>query len=125
MEFVQQLHPPHYDGVDALCLLGSEFLLSASRDKSMKIWDISQGEIFQSKVVNSAHKDWINALIIHQNSVYSACKDGTIAAWDKDSLVQSSYFHAHSASVNALATSNNTNILISASSDKMVSAWQL
>ena len=38
------LEPPHYDGIQSLCLMG-DLLFSGSRDTCIKKWDLSEHEL--------------------------------------------------------------------------------
>ena len=40
------LEPPHYDGIQSLCLMG-DLLFSGSRDTCIKKWDLSQQQLKQ------------------------------------------------------------------------------
>ncbi|CAG4977423.1 unnamed protein product [Parnassius apollo] len=53
------LEPPHYDGVQALVLSG-DFLYSASRDSSLKCWNLADDSLTHS--VMNAHKGWVTGL---------------------------------------------------------------
>lgn len=51
---------PHFDAVTSLALLEG-VLVSGSRDKSLRTWDITS-EQCQNVQMEVAHKDWINTL---------------------------------------------------------------
>ena len=40
------LEPPHYDGIQSLCLMG-DLLFSGSRDTCIKKWDLSEQQLKQ------------------------------------------------------------------------------
>jgi len=126
-DFEQQLHPPHYDGVDALCSLGDSFLYSGSRDKSIKLWNISADDIQQTKIIHTVHQDWVNSLCIHNNILFSACRDGMVGNWAVDSLnpLSATLTQAHPMSINSIISSPSNNILFTASNDRTVNLWKV
>ena len=66
----------------ALALLDGT-LVSGSRDKSLRTWDVGAGELCLNTQMEVAHKDWVNALAskFDQSEVYSAAKDGVVKVW--------------------------------------------
>lgn len=69
-------------------LLNSDELISASMDKSIKIWDINKLELKQKLVFpkDAGHKRSVNTLIQDFNNqrFYSASDDGTIIEWKRN-----------------------------------------
>lgn len=122
LELVKKLHPPHYDGVNSFCLLPNSLLLSASRDKSIKVWNIANEEMPQDKIIHSAHSDWVNTLTYYNQSIYSGCRDGVISRWNSETFSQIGVFQAHTSSVNSLVT--NPQFVISASNDRTIKIWK-
>ncbi len=55
-------------------------LLTGSRDKAIKLWDIHSDPegIFQENVMQNAHNDWVNSLCAHNNVLYSAGREGRV-----------------------------------------------
>ena len=43
------LEPPHYDGIQSLCLMG-DLLFSGSRDACIKKWDLAEEQLQQVQV---------------------------------------------------------------------------
>jgi WD40 repeat protein len=126
-DFEMQLHPPHYDGVDALSAIEDSYLFSGSRDNAIKLWKLTPNpeDITQTKIVHSAHQDWITSLTIHNNILYSACRDGTVGTWTTDNLsLISSPMQAHPAAINSILSSPQQNVLFTASNDRTVKIWK-
>ena len=46
------LEPPHYDGIQSLCLMG-DLLFSGSRDTCIKKWDLSEQHLKQVCVISA------------------------------------------------------------------------
>ena len=44
------LEPPHYDGIQSLCLMG-DLLFSGSRDMCIKKWDLADQQLKQVNVI--------------------------------------------------------------------------
>ncbi|KAL4716971.1 hypothetical protein ACJJTC_012782 [Scirpophaga incertulas] len=76
------LEPPHYDGVQALALAAEpRALYSASRDTSIKRWDLKHSALSHS--VMNAHKGWVTGVcVLGEGSVVSAGRDGCARLWD-------------------------------------------
>ncbi len=126
LEFVKKMDPPHYDGVSTICSVSDTLLLSASRDKVVKLWNVGTGDILQEKKImeiNAAHQDWINALCKHEQTIFSACRDGTIAAWNPETLNQIASVQVHYSSVNSLVSAGR--FLFSGSNDRTAKMWKI
>lgn len=61
--------------------LGGRFLLSGSRDKSIKMWSIQTGKVVWS--VDKAHDNWVRGLVFHPSGKYflSCSDDKSIRVW--------------------------------------------
>ena len=61
--------------------LPGAFLMTGSRDKSIRLWDCQTGQPLRTF---SGHDNWIRALIFHPTGKYliSASDDKTIKVWD-------------------------------------------
>lgn len=58
-----------------------DFLVSAARDKTIKIWDVRTGMLVGEFI---GHDNWINDLSFHASGKYliSGSDDKTIRVWD-------------------------------------------
>jgi WD40 repeat protein len=61
-----------------------KLLASASRDKTVKLWDVGSGAELQTL---RGHLDWVNAMAFSQDGkiLASASSDGTVKLWDASS----------------------------------------
>jgi len=61
--------------------LTGPFLASGSRDKTIKIWDVTTGLCVLSL---SGHDNWVRGLVFHPGGKYllSAADDKTLRVWD-------------------------------------------
>lgn len=85
MQSMTPLEPPHYDSISGLSWIG-EHLISASKDRVIKVWDVGKKEkkpLLVNQVFN-ANKDYIRILKGNQaeNLVFSADDAGEIKFWD-------------------------------------------
>ncbi|XP_062570357.1 kinesin-like protein KIF21A isoform X3 [Saccostrea cucullata] len=115
------LEPPHYDGIQALCI-HEDTLFSGSRDMCIKKWDLSTQQLKHS--LNSAHKDWICALkfMPGNNILFSGCRGGYLKLWNIENCNQLGEIKAHSSPINAIAT--NSSAIFTASNETEVKFWQ-
>jgi len=59
-----------------------DFLISCSRDQSIRVWDTLSGVCLQT--ITQGHTDWIKRISVSPNGVYfaSASNDETIIIWN-------------------------------------------
>ena len=124
---VTTLSPPHMDGVESFAHLSSKnVLFSASRDKSIKKWDLASRTVVKSEY--PAHANWVCALDVLERSqnngasmLVSGGRHGIIKFWDTDNLSSMGEYKAHTSTINCIA-SNSTH-MFTASSDNTVKIW--
>lgn len=102
------------------------FLYSGSWDRTFKVWRLSDFKCMES---TRAHDDAINAVAVGPYGyLYTASADATVKVWSKprgsESHVLLATMVGHSASVNALAVSEDSGLVYSGGSDGAIVAWQ-
>jgi WD40 repeat protein len=107
--------PYHKDGVTALVLTPDNRLaISASKDKTIKIWDLERREEIQTLY---GHNDRVTDLALTPDSsrVLSASWDGTIRIWDLKKGGNLNTFFGQNGEVNCLAVTGDGKKVVSAS----------
>jgi WD40 repeat protein len=113
----------HTDAVRA-CAISPDgsWLVSASRDHTLKLWDIVTG---QERLTLYGHTNWVNACAISPDGSWlvSASSDHTLKLWDIVTGQERLTLHGHTDSVNACTISPDGTWLVSASRDHTLKLW--
>jgi len=128
-ELYSPFEPPHFDAVSSLTIL-NDALISGSRDKNLRSWDLNNmGPKFSD--VMGAHQDWINALETDQERtlMYSGGKEGIVKVWKvrRERLQCMAQLTGQTGSVNTLCRLDDQfgKVFASGSSDKSIRMWKL
>ncbi|KZV69612.1 nuclear distribution protein PAC1 [Peniophora sp. CONT] len=111
-------------------------VVTASRDKTIKIWDAIRGHCLHTLV---GHDDWVRGLVFHPNGKYllSSSDDHTIRIWELKTGRCIRKIEAHERFVSCLSWGRQTlsssgegtdgpalmNVIASGSSDQTVKVW--
>ncbi|XP_049882022.1 kinesin-like protein KIF21A isoform X2 [Pectinophora gossypiella] len=120
------LEPPHYDGVQALAL-SDDVLYSASRDTSLKRWNLADNTLTHS--VMNAHKGWVTGVCtlgVDSDLVASCGRDASLRVWTRQ-LRPAAPPATLPDATHALAAhpASALNMLYTAGNDGRVRCWRL
>ncbi len=99
-------------------------LVSASWDKTIRIWDVASGKLLRTiEEPESA----VRSVTFSPDGrrLVSGGEDHTIRLWDAETGVELATLRGHQGSVTSVAFSSDGSILASASADKTVMMWEL
>ena len=103
--------------------VNKEYLISASRDKTIKLWDAIGGVCI---FTFTGHDNWVRSLCEHPNGKYivSCSDDKSIRLWDlKTGLCQKKLLNSHEKFVVAVSMSPKCKMLASGSNDLTIKIW--
>lgn len=99
------------------------FLVSGSRDKTIKVWDISTGICLFTLI---GHDNWVRGVVFHPGGKYivSASDDKTLRIWDIKNKRNHKTLEAHAHFVTSLDFHRSAPYVISGSVDQIVKVWE-
>ena len=103
--------------------INKEYLISGSRDKTIKIWDIFASSCITTLI---GHDNWIRNLLVHPsgNYIVSASDDKSIRIWDlKTGRCCKKIVDAHDRFVVSLAINSKYPLMASGSNDQSIKIW--
>ncbi|KAL8044383.1 hypothetical protein ABFX02_08G043000 [Erythranthe guttata] len=119
----------HVDAISSLSLSEDKSLLySASWDKTIKIWRVSDSKCLESI---SAHDDAVNSVVAgFDGLVFTGSADGSVKAWRREMQGKGTkHFFSQTllkqeCAVTSLAVDPSATVLYSGSSDGLVNFWE-
>lgn len=108
---------------DLLITVDRRFLISASADKTIKVWNLNTGEL----LTTLNHNSYVNDLAISPNGqiLASGGADEMVKLWDLTTGELLTNLNGHTSSINALVFNLDGKTLYSASADNTVRIWNL
>ena len=99
------------------------FLISGSRDKTIKLWDISIGLCLFTLV---GHDNWVRGLLFHPGGkfIVSVSDDKTLRIWDIKNKRNMKTLEAHQHFVTSLDFHKSGPYVITGSVDEYVKVWE-
>jgi WD40 repeat protein len=104
-----------------IALPGGKSVLTASRDRTVRIWDIVEGH---ELAILRGHRHWITDVAVSPDGrmAVSGSLDSTARIWDINSG-QALHVLAHDAAVRAVALIQNGDVAVTASEDGIMALW--
>jgi WD40 repeat protein len=98
--------------------------VSASKDRTLKIWDMKSGRELQTL---TGHSDWVRAVTLTPDGrqAVSASRDRTLKIWDMKSGRELQTLTGHSDGVNAVTLTPDGQCAISTSDDNTLKIWNM
>jgi platelet-activating factor acetylhydrolase IB subunit alpha len=103
--------------------INKEYIISASRDKSIKIWDVYGSSCIYTF---SGHDNWVRSLALHPNGKYliSCSDDKSIRIWElKTGRCIKKILDAHDRFVVSLSITHKFLLMASGSNDQTIKIW--
>jgi len=103
--------------------INKEYIISASRDKTMKLWDV-----FASSCIFTftGHDNWVRSIVVHPNGKYivSCSDDKSIRVWDlRTGRCAKKLVDAHDRFVTSIAIGVKFPLMASGSNDYLIKIW--
>lgn len=106
---------------------GSEVLISASRDKTLILWEITrtEGKYGFAKKCLTGHNHYVQDVVLSSDGQFalSASWDTTMRLWDLNQGKTHRRFLGHSKDVLSVAFSGDNRQIVSGSRDKTIGLW--
>jgi len=103
--------------------INKEYLISAGRDKTIKIWDVYANTCVHSLI---GHDNWVRSIILHPNGKYliSSSDDKSIRIWElKNGRCVRKMLDVHDRLVYSLAINQKYPLMASGSLDQLIKLW--
>ncbi|ESO91742.1 hypothetical protein LOTGIDRAFT_217241 [Lottia gigantea] len=99
------------------------FIVSGSRDKTMKMWDVGSGICLFTLV---GHDNWVRGVVFHPGGLYllSASDDKTLRVWDIKNKRNHKTLEAHSHFTTSVDMHKSSPYVVTGSVDQSVKIWE-
>lgn len=113
----------HEGWIESACFNpNSDLIVTASRDKTVRIWDVHSRSCLH---VMEGHSHWVRSASFSPNGAYivSASQDKTIRIWDVYTGLCLHILRGHTDWINYASFSQDGKYIVSASDDKSIKIW--
>lgn len=113
----------HTEAITELAFVGNQLqLVSASRDKSIRHWDLQSGQLLRTLV----HPTAVTGVTVSNNGarIASAAEDGTVRVWDAQNGRALQEFSGHAAGIAQAQWLHDNQTIISGSVDRSLRTWK-
>jgi WD40 repeat protein len=102
-------------------------IISGSRDKSIKVWDITDKKATQTFGIIDGHRGAVRSLVMSMDGrfIYSGSDDKSIIVWNSKTGDIVEKISGHKGKVLELELAHDGKRIISNSKDKRVKTWRL
>ena len=103
--------------------INKEYLISTSRDKTVKLWDVFASSCIFTFV---GHDNWVRSVVVHPNGKYfaSCSDDKSIRVWDlKTGRSVKKLADAHDRFITSIAIGVKFPLMASGSNDYLIKIW--
>jgi WD40 repeat protein len=114
----------HTGSVNALELVNIEILASGSMDNSVRLWNLTNGQILKSLIGLQSSQVW-SLKRLTDTTLASGCADHKIYIWNIITGVNTKILQSHLDTVVALNLMNDETILLSGSQDGTFKMWDI
>lgn len=104
----------------AACAIGTDFIVSASYDGTLKVWDSVTG---QERFTLTGHTEQVGTCAVGDGFIVSGSWDHTVRLWDSSTGQILAVLRGHSRMVNGCAVGKD--FIVSASRDGTLKVWDL
>ena len=112
------------DGANGMLSYQQSFILTASRDKLVRLFTVQSGELLHTFV---GHDNWVRGIAIHPNGkyFYTASDDKTVRVWDLNFGKEKKKIEAHEHFISTVRFHRKYGILATGGNDTTIKVWQL
>jgi platelet-activating factor acetylhydrolase IB subunit alpha len=112
------------EGIQGISNYQQSFVLTASRDKSIRLFALHSGEHLFSFI---GHDNWVRGLAMHPTGkyLYSASDDKTVRIWDLNFGKEKKKLEAHEHFISSIRFHKKYGIVATGGNDLIIKIWHL
>jgi len=101
------------------------FIISGDWDGNLRIWDIKNGILEKTLILNQDHgKNWVHSIAISSNNKYVvADSDKTAQIWDLETDTLKHILNNHDDTIRSIAISSDDKYIVTGSEDGTANIW--